>query len=94
MKIHMEPCTLGISYSFPLSLWPGIAGDRLLAPYFLPALLARTGYYCYLQNIFPRPVATCRSADKNSFMAYAWFCSVTFSCCSLCILEHCFGNNE
>jgi len=71
MKIHMEPCTLGINYSFLSSLWVGIAGDRLLAPYFLPALLARTVYYCFLPNILPRAVATCRSADKNSFMVYA-----------------------
>jgi len=69
--MHMEPCTLGISYSFLLSLWAGIAGDRLLAPYFLPAFLARTVYYCFLQNILPVAVTTCRSADKNLFMVYA-----------------------
>jgi len=71
MKIAMEPCTLGISYSCLLSLWAGIAGDRLLVPYFLPALLARTVYYCFLQNILQSAVATCRSADKNLFMVYA-----------------------
>jgi len=64
------------------------AGDRLLEPSFLPPVWL--GLFTTISHeLASRAVTRCRSADWDSVMVHAWWCSVTFSSRCLGILEEC-----
>jgi len=60
-----------------------IAGERLLEPSFLPPVCLPH----FPTELPSRAVAICRSADWDSVMVHAWWCSSTFSSRCLDILE-------
>jgi len=65
----------------------GIAGTRLLGPYFFPPHLTGVSLPRFTTESPYRAVARCWSTDYDSFMVHVIWCSTTFSSCSLRILE-------
>jgi hypothetical protein len=68
------------------SFHAGIAGDRLLEPYFLPPHLTGAVYCDFLWNVLPELLLQDVHLQTRTHLCYAWWCSNTFYSCILAIL--------